>query len=61
MSREIEVDDEVFAVLQQEAEPFEDTPNTVLRRRLGLDADEDGPVLSPTQNDNPRSGPKEPR
>ncbi|MFC5265875.1 hypothetical protein ACFPJ1_27495 [Kribbella qitaiheensis] len=30
----IDVDDEVFAFLQREAEPFVDTPNDVLRRRL---------------------------
>jgi hypothetical protein len=30
----IEVDDEIFALLQREAEPFVDTPNDVLRRRL---------------------------
>lgn len=55
MSRQIEVDDEVFSVLQREAEPFVDTPNSVLRRKFGLDADEDGPV-SPPPSDNPRSG-----
>lgn len=30
----IDVDDEVFAFLQREAEPFVDTPNDVLRRKL---------------------------
>jgi hypothetical protein len=34
----IEVDDEVFAALQARAKAFVDTPNSVLRRELGLDA-----------------------
>ena len=33
----IRVDDEVFAWLQAKARPFEDTPNSVLRREAGLD------------------------
>jgi|Deesub1362A_J573_1020465.scaffolds.fasta_scaffold12787_5 predicted CopG family antitoxin len=33
----IEVDEEVYRALQRWARPFEDTPNTVLRRLLGLD------------------------
>lgn len=33
----IEVDTDVFAVIKAEAEPFVDTPNTALRRLLGLD------------------------
>ncbi|MGR0319456.1 DUF4357 domain-containing protein [Agromyces sp. ZXT2-3] len=37
MKRKIEVDDEVFAALQAMAEPFVDTPNSVLRRVLGVD------------------------
>jgi hypothetical protein len=36
MANEIEVDDEVLRLLKQEAEPFIDTPNSVLRRLLGL-------------------------
>ncbi|WP_137233866.1 DUF4357 domain-containing protein [Streptomyces sp. BPSDS2] len=36
MSRTIRVDDDVFAALQKRAEPFTDTPNSVLRRLLGL-------------------------
>ncbi|MEV0782136.1 hypothetical protein AB0I52_03920 [Streptomyces sp. NPDC050423] len=36
MSRIIRVDDEVFAALQSRAEPFTDTPNSVIRRLLGL-------------------------
>ena len=37
MTRTIRVDDEVYASLQDQARPFEDTPNTALRRVLGLD------------------------
>lgn len=38
MGQAIEVDDEVYALLRSEAEPFVDTPNSVLRRLLGLTA-----------------------
>ena len=34
--RVIRIDEEAWAELQQRARPFEDTPNTVLRRVLGL-------------------------
>jgi hypothetical protein len=34
----IEIDEEVFALLQSKAEPFVDSPNSVLRRLLGLAA-----------------------
>lgn len=37
MSPAIETDDDVFEVIKQHAEPFVDTPNTVLRRLLGID------------------------
>jgi hypothetical protein len=37
MSPAIEVDDDTFALLQKHAEPFVDTPASVLRRLLGLD------------------------
>ena len=36
MSPSIRVDDEVYGLLQQNAEAFVDTPNTVLRRLLNL-------------------------
>lgn len=39
MKRKIEVDEEVYMALQREAEPFVDTPNSVLRRLLGITAD----------------------
>lgn len=34
MARRIEVDEEVYSFLQAHARPFEDTPNSVLRRLL---------------------------
>lgn len=37
MCPSIETDDEVFEVIKKHAEPFVDTPNTVLRRLLGID------------------------
>ena len=37
----IRVDDEVWSWLKQHAQPFEDTPNSVLRRIAGLDAPAD--------------------
>jgi negative regulator of replication initiation len=37
MPHSIDIDDDVFAALQRDAEPFVDTPNSVLRRLLGLD------------------------
>ncbi|UGQ11287.1 hypothetical protein LO772_31545 [Yinghuangia sp. ASG 101] len=39
MSRTIRVDDDVFAALQERAVPLVDTPNSVLRKLLGLDPD----------------------
>jgi hypothetical protein len=38
VAAQIEVDDDVFQALQQHATPFVDTPNSVLRRLVGLDA-----------------------
>lgn len=38
MTPNIRVDDEVYGFLKERAEPFADTPNSVLRRVLGLDA-----------------------
>lgn len=35
---EIEIDTDVFAFLQKNARPFIDTPNSTLRRLLGLDS-----------------------
>lgn len=36
---QIEVDKDVLGLLREHAEPFTDTPNSVLRRLLGLDPD----------------------
>ncbi|HRR96692.1 MAG TPA: winged helix-turn-helix domain-containing protein [Candidatus Ratteibacteria bacterium] len=41
--KQIEIDEEVYQALQKIAKPFEDTPNTVLRRILGLN------MVSPEQ------------
>ncbi|MFI7491510.1 hypothetical protein ACIBXA_24335 [Micromonospora echinaurantiaca] len=35
----IRIDDEVYELLQRKAKPFVDTPNSVLRRELGLPDD----------------------
>lgn len=43
----IEVDDDVFAQLQQLAEPFVDTPNTVIRRLLAQSVPPDGGSTPP--------------
>lgn len=37
MCPDIEIDDEVWGSLKERAEPFTDTPNSVLRHLLGLD------------------------
>lgn len=39
MAPTIRIDDEVYEWLQKQARPFEDTPNSVLRRVAGLDED----------------------
>lgn len=45
MSPNIELDDDVYDFLKSEAEPFLDTPNTVLRRLLGIDRDTGRPAV----------------
>lgn len=40
MPTTIEVDDQVYETLRQKAEPFVDTPNSVLRRVLGISGTE---------------------
>ena len=37
MAPAVRIDDEVYEWLQQQAKPFEDTPNSVLRRIAGLE------------------------
>lgn len=46
MTNQIEVDDEVFGVLKAKAEPFVDTPNSVLRRLLGVDPAKQGSAVA---------------
>lgn len=53
----IRVDDEVYALLQAEAKPFVDTPNTVLRRKYGLDSEGAGSTANaPTPTPSGRVG-----
>jgi hypothetical protein len=52
--RTIEIDDEVFAFLQQHCEPLVDTPNDVLRRLLLGGATEDGDAEEPEKPVGPR-------
>jgi hypothetical protein len=47
MCPSIDADDEVFEVIKRHAEPFVDTPNTVLRRLLGIDRAGSRPVPTP--------------
>ncbi|HLF44629.1 MAG TPA: winged helix-turn-helix domain-containing protein [Acidimicrobiia bacterium] len=53
MAPAIEIDDEVYKRLKDEAEPFVDTPNSVLRRLLGLQTEraEFAQELIPTRSD----------
>ncbi len=59
MSNQIDVDNDVFGVLKAKAEPFVDTPNSVLRRLLGLDpaaaADVVAALVAPPVPAKPRS------
>jgi hypothetical protein len=47
MSPVIRIDDEVYSWLQSRARPFDDTPNSVLRRLAGIDT---GEPSAQTQN-----------
>lgn len=47
----IEIDSDVLSLLKEHAEPFADTPNSVLRRLLGID---DGAVKSIVEFQRPR-------
>lgn len=53
MSPTIRVDEDVYGALQQEAEPFVDTPNTVLRRFLGLTETAQETPSSQTEDESP--------
>ena len=48
----IKVDEEVFALLQKNARPFVDSPNTTLRRMLGLRVNGAG-AEAPAEGENP--------
>ncbi|SRR5258708_21170872 len=43
VSPQIRIDDDVYDFLKQKAEPFADTPNSVLRRLLGIDSEKSVP------------------
>jgi hypothetical protein len=61
LPRRIDVDEEVYGALRANAEPFIDTPNSVLRRLLGLDAASTstaGASQAPPRPMVPRSAPK---
>lgn len=52
----IEVDGDVFEGLKAKAEPFVDSPNSVLRRLLGLDDGPDGSGVGALGSRSPSSG-----
>jgi hypothetical protein len=60
LPRRIDVDEEVYGALRANAEPFIDTPNSVLRRLLGLGASTSAAEASqaPPRPNVPRSAPK---
>ena len=47
----IDVDDQVYGALKKLAEPFVDSPNSVLRRLLGLDETATQTLLKPSQTE----------
>lgn len=51
MANQIEVDDDVFSYLQDHAIPFNDTPNTVLRRLLEIDGANRSPIRAVSSRD----------
>jgi hypothetical protein len=59
VSPSIDIDDEVFEALKRNAEPFVDTPNTVLRRLLSLSRVEgaSAPVSVSPSDDDGRAAP----
>ena len=52
----IDIDEDVWAALKAAAEPFVDTPNDVLRRKLGLDARRSPPPPSNGRRSEASSG-----
>lgn len=61
MSPVIRIDDQIYSWLQAQARPFEDTPNSVLRRLAGLESSGDEGRESRTVRAKPRSGGKTPQ
>ncbi len=59
MSPSIEIDDDIFEHLKSQAEPFTDTPNTVLRRLLNMDGRSASPPqpTSTARSDSPEKPP----
>jgi hypothetical protein len=60
----IRIDDEVYEWLQKQARPFEDTPNSVLRRVAGLDSSpdrEEKPMIDPQSKPRVIAGEKTPQ
>ncbi|MBW2741027.1 MAG: hypothetical protein JRE64_19765 [Deltaproteobacteria bacterium] len=58
----IDVDEEIWQFLKENAEPFEDTPNSVLKRLLfgGTEGGTEAPVKTHTANDFPSFSPSVP-
>lgn len=52
-SPSIDIDEEVFEVIKGHAEPFVDTPNSVLRRMLGIDHATSRPAPTGDKLNNP--------
>lgn len=55
MSPSVELDEELYEYLKSQAEPFTDTPSTVLRRLLNLD---DAPEADPRQSESNGAAPR---
>jgi hypothetical protein len=60
VSPSIEIDQEVYEQLKQRAEPFVDTPNSVLRRLLQLSPSGAGVQTDPVVSPGPRRSPPAP-
>lgn len=59
MAPTVRIDDEVYICLQEQARPFEDTPNSVLRRVLGLDSDAPPESVKPARRPSSVRSPKQ--
>ncbi len=56
MAPTVRIDDEVYEWLQKQGKPFEDTPNSVLRRIAGLDEESNEPIKKRTSSNDGTSG-----